>query len=72
MSQENVEVVRAAYAAMAARDVRRVSEYLRPDVEWIPDRRVEGPIRGREKVIEFCRVSWTRSTRSLPGSTADT
>jgi uncharacterized protein len=54
MTRENVEIVRAAYAAMAARDERRVSEYLRPDVEWIPDRRVgEGPIRGRDKVIEF-------------------
>jgi ketosteroid isomerase-like protein len=54
MTRENVEIVRAAYAAMAARDERRVSEYLRPDVEWIPDRSVgEGPIRGRDKVIEF-------------------
>jgi uncharacterized protein len=54
MTRENVEIVRAAYAAMAARDERRVSEYLRPDVESIPDRSVgEGPIRGRDKVIEF-------------------
>ena len=54
MSQENVEIVRGAYAAMSARDLRRVSELARPDVEWIPDHRVgEGPIHGREKVIEF-------------------
>ena len=54
MSQENVEIVRAAYAAMDARDVRRVDELARSDIEWIPDPRVgEGPIRGRDKVIEF-------------------
>jgi ketosteroid isomerase-like protein len=54
MSQENVEVVRAAYAAIDARDFRRVNELARSDIEWIPDRRVGAePIRGRDKVIEF-------------------
>jgi ketosteroid isomerase-like protein len=54
MSQENVEVVRAAYAAIDARDFRRVNELARSDIEWIPDRRVgAGPIRGRDEVIEF-------------------
>jgi SnoaL-like domain len=39
---------------MSTRDVRRVNELTRSDIEWIPDRRVgEGPIRGRDKVIEF-------------------
>jgi hypothetical protein len=54
MSQENVEVVRAAYAAMDARDFRCVNELARSDIDWIPDRRVgAGPIRGRDKVIEL-------------------
>ena len=54
MSQANVEIVRALYSAMEARDVRRVGELARSDIEWIPDRRVgAGPIRGRDKVIEF-------------------
>jgi uncharacterized protein len=54
VSQENVELVRAAYAAMDARDFRRLKELARSDIEWIPDRRVGAqPIRGRDKVIEF-------------------
>ena len=54
MSQENVEVVRAVYAAMNARDVRRANELMHSDAEWIPDHRVgEGPIRGRDEVVEF-------------------
>jgi ketosteroid isomerase-like protein len=39
---------------MRARDLSAVIELTTPDIEWIPDRRVgEGPIRGREKVVEF-------------------
>ena len=54
MSQENVEVVRRAYVAMGAGNLDSVIELAVPDLEWIPDRRVgEGPIRGREQVIEF-------------------
>jgi ketosteroid isomerase-like protein len=54
MSQENVEAVHDAYAAMNTRDLRRVNELLDTDAEWISDRRVGvRPIRGREKVIEF-------------------
>ena len=54
MSQENVEVVRAVYAAMNARDVRRANELMHSDADWLPDHRVgEGPIRGRDEVVEF-------------------
>jgi uncharacterized protein len=53
MSQENVEIVRGGYETW--RRTRQLEiDLLDPDVEWTPDRRVgEGPIRGREKVIEF-------------------
>jgi ketosteroid isomerase-like protein len=54
MSQENVEVVRRLYRAMDARDVEAIAELTHPQVEWIPDSRVgEGPVRGRENVIQF-------------------
>jgi ketosteroid isomerase-like protein len=54
MSEDDVEIVRRAYDAMRVRDLRTLIELSDPEVEWIPDRRVgEGPIRGRESVIEF-------------------
>jgi uncharacterized protein len=54
MSQENVEIVRRVYHAMRVGDSSGVIEFVDPELEWIPDRRVgEGPIRGRESVIEF-------------------
>jgi ketosteroid isomerase-like protein len=54
MSEQSVEVIRRIYAAMRAGDPSGVSELADADFEWIPDRRVgEGPIRGRDKVIEF-------------------
>jgi ketosteroid isomerase-like protein len=49
-----VEIVRDLYAAMNARDLKAAVEFVHPEVEWIPDRRVgEGPIRGRESVLRF-------------------
>jgi len=54
MSQENVEIVRSLYQAMNERDLARAGELVHPDVEWVPDSRVgEGPIRGRENVLQF-------------------
>jgi uncharacterized protein len=54
MSQENVEIVRRIYEAMAARDLTALAKLAHADAEWIPDSRVgEGPIRGRKKVIRF-------------------
>ncbi len=54
MSQENVEIVRALYQAMNDRNSEQVAELLHPEVEWVPDGRVgEGPIHGRESVIQF-------------------
>jgi ketosteroid isomerase-like protein len=54
MSEENVEAVRALYAAMNVQDVGAAAEILHPDVEWISDPRVgDGPVRGREEVVEF-------------------
>ena len=56
MSEENVEVVRRLYQAMNDRDFVAAGECTHPDVEWIPDRRVgEGPIRGRDNVVQFFR-----------------
>jgi ketosteroid isomerase-like protein len=54
MQPGNVDVVRRLYAAMRMVDASAVIEYIDPDAEWIPDRRVgEGPIRGRESLFEF-------------------
>ena len=54
MSQQNVEIVRRLYEAMAARDLAALAKLTPPDAEWIPDSRVgEGPIRGRDNVIRF-------------------
>ena len=36
MSQENLEILRAAYAAFNRRDFEGVSEFLHPDIEWHP------------------------------------
>jgi ketosteroid isomerase-like protein len=54
MSQENVDIVGRLYRAMIASDVEAFAELAHPDAEWIPDSRVgEGPVRGRENVIQF-------------------
>jgi uncharacterized protein len=54
MSQENVEIVKAAYVAWNAGDMEALAELADPDVDWIPDSRVgQGPIRGRGNIIRF-------------------
>ena len=54
MSQENVALARKAYKRLGDGSVALFAEHADSDVEWIPDRRVgEGPIQGRDKVIEF-------------------
>jgi ketosteroid isomerase-like protein len=55
MSQENVELVRVAYAAFNRRDFDAIGEVLHPDLEWHPYLgAVEGSIyRGRNAVLEM-------------------
>jgi ketosteroid isomerase-like protein len=55
MSQENVEVVRAAYAAFNARDVDGLLRLSAEDCEWQPLRaQLEGIVyRGHEGVRQF-------------------
>jgi uncharacterized protein len=55
MSEDNVELVRAAYAAFNRRDFEAVSEFLHPELEWHPYLgAVEGSIyRGRDAVVKM-------------------
>jgi ketosteroid isomerase-like protein len=57
MSQENVEVVRAAYAAFNARDVDGLLRLSAEDCEWQPLRaQLEGIVyRGHQGVRQFVR-----------------
>jgi len=57
MSQENVEVVRAAYAAFNARDVDGLLRLSAEDCEWHPLRaQLEGVVyRGHQGVRQFVR-----------------
>jgi ketosteroid isomerase-like protein len=63
MSQENVEIVRASFAAWNAGDMDAVSELLHPDViARMPEGWPEpGPFKGREAVMrqgERMRDAW--------------
>jgi ketosteroid isomerase-like protein len=42
MSEENVEVVRAAYACLNRGDLDAVLELMHPECEWVEDPRVPG------------------------------
>jgi ketosteroid isomerase-like protein len=56
MSRENVEAIRAAYAAFNRGDIEAVLELVAPDAEWYPATLpVMGldAIRGRDAVEEF-------------------
>jgi ketosteroid isomerase-like protein len=55
MSEENVELIRAAYAAVSRGDWDAAFRTLDPDLEWLPGPRapVRGPIRGVEQVRAF-------------------
>jgi ketosteroid isomerase-like protein len=55
MSQENVEVIRAAYAAVSRGDWDTAFSAADPELEWVPGPRspVRGPIRGVEQVRAF-------------------
>jgi uncharacterized protein len=64
MSAENVETVRAAYAAFMRGDLGGVADYFGDDVEWeTPDSVPNGGlVRGRDAVIEnFSQIPtiWT-------------
>ena len=55
MSQENVEVVRAAQEAMVAGDIETALEYLDPEIEWhgTVGGLDEGAVyRGRDEVVQ--------------------
>jgi ketosteroid isomerase-like protein len=70
MSQENVEVIGAAYEAFAGRGVDGFLEYLTEDVdhramEGAPDDR--GPMHGKEALRATCRTGLTHSMGSRPG-----
>jgi ketosteroid isomerase-like protein len=66
MCEENVELVRAAYAAFNRRDFEAVREFLDPDLEWHPYLGViEGSIyRGRDAVVKM----WSDLDDSFGGS----
>ena len=52
MSEENVEVVRAAYEAFARGDRGVVARFADPEIEWTPLLGVE-KLDGRKAVLEF-------------------
>ena len=58
MSRENVELVRAAFEAVAQGDLERVFASLDPDIEWDVSRRQLEPatFRGHAGVLEFLRL----------------
>jgi ketosteroid isomerase-like protein len=65
VSQENVEVIREALAALDRRDVEAYLEVASPEIELInPALPIQGPITGHDRVREFFRELWTFSTAS--------
>jgi ketosteroid isomerase-like protein len=55
MSQENVEIVRREYVALAARDWTAIAEVWHPDIELEADRTAPGAgtYRGLEEITRF-------------------
>ena len=65
MSQENVEVVRRALAALDRRDVEAYLEVASPQIELImPASPLEGPITGHDGIRDFFRGLWSFSQAS--------
>jgi ketosteroid isomerase-like protein len=65
MSQENVEVVRRALAALDRRDVQAYLEVASPQIELItPASPLQGPITGQEGIRDFFRELWSFSEAS--------
>lgn len=65
MSQENVEVVRQALAALDRRDVEAYLEVASPQIELItPAAPLEGPLTGHEGIRKFFNEMWTYSDTS--------
>jgi ketosteroid isomerase-like protein len=65
MSQENVEVVRRALAALDSRDVEAYLEVASPQIELItPASPVQGAITGHEGIRKFFRELWSFSDAS--------
>jgi ketosteroid isomerase-like protein len=65
MSQENVEVVRRALAALNRRDVEAYLEVASPQIELItPALPLQGPITGHEGIRDFFRELWSFSEAS--------
>jgi ketosteroid isomerase-like protein len=65
MSQENVEVVQRALAALDRRDVEAYLEVASPQIELItPASPLQGPITGHDGIREFFRELWTYSEAS--------
>src|SRR5918999_1607747 len=63
MSQENMEVVRAAYEAMNNREFSRMPEFLDPDVEFDLSRNVLNPdvyrgYAGFERLVDVIEDVW--------------
>ena len=65
MSQENVEVVRLALAALDRRDVEAYLEVASPQIELItPALPFQGPITGHVGIRDFFRELWSFSEAS--------
>src|SRR5437867_4214644 len=59
MSQENMEIVRAAFEAWNRGDLERVQKYLSPEWEWHPARLFPGTdavYRGKEGYTRFWKT----------------
>ena len=67
MSQENVEIVRAAFEAWMRGDLDAMLANADPDIEWyvLPDAPDPGPHRGRNVVLE--RMAVWRDMLALRG-----
>ena len=60
MSQDNVNVVRRALAALGRRDVEAYLEVASPQIELItPALPLQGPITGHEGIRDFFREAWS-------------
>ena len=67
MSQENIEVVRRALAALDRRDVEAYLEVASPQIElttFISELQGQGPITGHEGIRDFFRELWSFSEAS--------
>jgi ketosteroid isomerase-like protein len=65
MSQENVDVVRRALAALDRRDVEAYLEVASPQIELIhPASEIEGPVTGHGGVRQFFDGLWAYSEAS--------